>query len=180
MTTTAHELFTPLGDIRGLGASRRGERTAQPRARQETSRKAVLEAMALRDTGTWMSSRARSAALGRWWPALLMLALAWVAWLNTPSACIVEESAWREADAHLTRLMIRAHRAPSGASRPVALAAATSPQLVEQHTLALQSAGATEELLRAKRQLDSSLGELRMCRQGGALRAERERAAGAD
>lgn len=107
-----------------------------------------------------------------------MLALAWVAWLNAPSACTLEESAWREADAHLTRLMIRAHRAPSPA-RSIALAAGSSPQLVEQQTFALQSADATDELLRAKRELESSLGELRMCRQGGTGRAGRERAAGA-
>jgi hypothetical protein len=125
-----------------------------------------------------MSSRARATRLGRWWPALLVLALAWVAWLNAPSACALEESAWRDADAQLTRLMIRAHRPPAFSSRAVALSASTrvasgevAQEAVEQQAFALQSAGAANELIRAKKELEGSLSELRMCRQQG--RAER-------
>ncbi len=116
--------------------------------------------MALRDTYSWTTSRASAVALGRWWPALLVLALAWVAWLNAPSECALEESVWRDADAQLTRLMIRAHR---GARVPA---------------LQPQSADANEDLLRAKRELESSLGELRMCRHGGPARAQGGHAAG--
>jgi hypothetical protein len=149
----------------------------------------------LRDTGSWVSSRAQSArapavAIGRWWPALLVLALAWVAWLNAPSsACTLEESAWRNADAHLTRLMIRAHRplatlqpghgqarTNSGATVPAG-SLVVAEQTFALHANATASANASE-LLRAKQELESSLGELRMCRQGGAGRAERGRGAG--
>jgi hypothetical protein len=97
-----------------------------------------------------------------------VLALAWVAWLNDPGACALEESAWRDADANLTRLMIRAHR-PRAAAR----GAQTALQNVEQHTFGLHGAGAASDLLRAKQELESSLSELRMCRQGGAERADR-------
>jgi hypothetical protein len=151
---TARRLFTPVRDIRGYGPSRREERS-RPGPRHEWSSNTILDAMALQDTGRWSSSRARAAALGRCWPALLVLALGWVAWLNAPSACSLEESAWRDADAQLTRLMIRTHRAP------------VLTPAVEQQTFALQSAGAASELLRAKKVLESSLAELRMCRQHG-------------
>jgi hypothetical protein len=110
------------------------------------------------------SSRARAATLGRWWPALLVLALAWVAWVNTPGACALEESAWRDADAYLTRLMIRAHRPPAFAARGNQ-PAGPMPS-VEQQAYALHGTGAATELLRAKQELESSLSELRMCRQG--------------
>lgn len=173
MTTTARRLCTPLRDTRERGSARRNERTARPGTPQDPSRE-VLEASVLHDTGSWRCSRARTPALGRWWPALLLLALTWVAWLNSPGACALEESAWREADARLTRLMIRAHRAPSAAARHLALTTASSSKLLEQRALGLQSADATEELLRAKRELEASLGELRMCRHGAPVRAERE------
>jgi hypothetical protein len=51
--------------------------------------------------------------------------------------------------------MIRTHRAP------------VLTPAVEQQTFALQSAGAASELHWAKRELESSLAELRMCRQHG-------------
>jgi hypothetical protein len=171
-TDTARKLFTPGRDIRGHGPSRRDER-ALPGRRREWSSNTILDAMALQDAGRWISSRARAAMLGRCWPALLVLALAWVAWLNAPRACALEESAWRDADAQLTRLMIRTHRAPVLAARPPHLSAQTVSAgvvlapAVEQQTFALHSAGAANELSWAKKELESSLAELRMCRRHG-------------
>lgn len=183
-TDTARRLFTLVRDTRSEGASRRDGRHALPGQRREWNSNAILGVMALQDTGSWTSSRARAAALGRWWPALLLLALAWVAWLNAPSACSLEESAWRDADTQLTRLMIRAHRAPAFSTQAVALSASAAVaareavaagEAVAQQTFALQSAGSASELLRAKKELEGSLAELRMCRQRGRA----ERAAGA-
>ena len=171
-TSTARRLFTPVRDIRRQRASRGDGRRALHGPQREWSSNTALDVMAPRDTSSWLSSRARPAALGRWWPALLLLALGWVAWLNAPSACALEESTWRDADAQLTRLMIRAHRPPAFSSRPAALSAAVhvaaregNAEALEQQGFALQSAGAANELLRAKKELEGALTELRMCRQ---------------
>lgn len=158
------------GDITGDNIARvngaASNTTAKDMAARNTAgRNTALRSLAAADrtSPAWPQPRASAVALGRWWPVLLVLALGWVAWLNAPGDCALEESAWREADAHLTRLMIRAHRSPRPASltAPVGFAAGG----VEQQAFALQVDERRQELLRAKRELEGSLAQLRMCRQ---------------